>query len=435
MDHFQYHNGQLHAEDVALADIAKAVGTPVYVYSTATLEHHYNVFEDALSGLDHLTCYAVKANSNMAVLRTLAQLGSGADVVSGGELQRALAAGIPPERIVFSGVGKTAEEITSALAAGIYQFNVESVPELECLSARAVAMGLTAPVAFRINPDVDAQTHAKISTGQAGNKFGIAWGEARAVYAHAASLPGLRIVGVDVHIGSQLTALQPFRAAFDRVAGLVGVLRADGHDITRVDLGGGLGIPYDPDLPPPPLPRDYGLMVKEVTASLGCQIITEPGRLITGNAGVLLSRVIYVKDGEARRFVILDAAMNDLLRPAIYDAFHSVVPVFEPSADAPIKPVDFVGPVCETGDTFASSRPSTPLHAGDLVVLRSAGAYGAVMASSYNTRPLVPEVLVKGCEYAVVRPRIEVEELIAMDRLPPWLDDAKTDANLPMAET
>lgn len=423
MDHFHYRSGQLHAEDVPLAHIAQKVGTPLYVYSTATLEHHYKVFDGAFGDMDHLTCYAVKANSNMAVLRTLARLGCGADVVSLGELKRALAAGIPPENIVFSGVGKTGVEMTAALEAGIYQFNVESVPELDGLSAIASDMGLMAPVALRINPDVDAQTHAKISTGRAENKFGIAWQEARAAYAHAANLPGIDIVGVDVHIGSQLTALAPFRAAFDKVAGLVKTLRSDGHNIDRVDLGGGLGIPYDPDEPAPPLPRDYGMMVKEAASSLGCRIITEPGRLIAGNAGVLLSKVVYIKDGEKRRFIILDAAMNDLLRPAMYDAFHAVVPVEKPAYDAPFAPVDFVGPVCETGDTFASNRLTTALKPGDLVVLRSAGAYGAVMASSYNSRPLVPEVLVKGSDFAVIRPRVDIEALIAMDCLPPWLDD------------
>lgn len=349
-------------------------------------------------------------------------------MVSGGELTRALRAGIPPQRIVFSGVGKTADEMAMALAAGIHQFNVESEPELDALSQMAVSLGQRAPVALRINPDVDAKTHAKISTGRAENKFGIAWDRARETYAHARSLPGIDIVGIDVHIGSQLTDLGPFRAAFDRVAELVAALRADGHKIARLDLGGGLGIPYEPGQPAPPSPQDYGLMVKEVASGLGCQIITEPGRLIAGNAGVLLSKVIYVKEGEARRFVILDAAMNDLLRPAMYDAYHAIAPVMEAALDAPTMPADFVGPVCETGDSFAKGRETTAVKAGDLVVMRSAGAYGAVMASSYNSRSLVPEVLVNGHEYAVIRPRVEVEDLLALDRVAPWLDmDSKTD--------
>ncbi|GAK34005.1 diaminopimelate decarboxylase [alpha proteobacterium Q-1] len=421
MDHFQYKKGGLHAEDVPLARIAAEVGTPVYVYSTATLCRHYQIFDEALSGTDHLTCFAVKANSNLSVLASLARLGCGADVVSGGELARALAAGIPARRIVFSGVGKLPQEMDAALDAGIHQFNVESEPELEALSALASAKGMKAPVSLRINPDIDAKTHAKISTGRAENKFGIAWSRAHEAYAHAQSLPGIAIVGIDVHIGSQLTELGPFRAAFDRVAELVASLRAAGHGIERIDLGGGLGIPYQPDQPAPPLPSAYGAMVKEVASDLGCQIITEPGRLIAGNAGVLLTQVIYVKDGEDRRFVILDAAMNDLLRPAMYDAYHGIAPLIEPGPDAGRMTADFVGPVCETGDRFAKDRQTTTLAAGDLVVLRSAGAYGAVMASSYNTRPLVPEVLVHGADYAIIRPRIDVAALLAQDQLAPWL--------------
>ena len=422
MDHFQYLNGRLHAEDVPLDAIAEAVGTPVYVYSTATLERHYRVFDDAMSGIDRLVCFAVKANSNLSVLRTLARLGCGADVVSGGELARALAAGIPAARIVFSGVGKTRDEMAEALAAGIHQFNVESEPELELLSAVATAAGRTAPVALRINPDIDARSHAKISTGGAETKFGIAWKRARDVYAQAAALPGISVVGVDMHIGSQLTDLEPFRAAFDRLAELVRMLRADGHPIDRVDLGGGLGIPYEPDRPAPPPPADYGAMVREIAGTLDCQVITEPGRLIAGNAGVLLSRVLYVKQGEERRFAVLDAAMNDLLRPAMYDAWHAIMPVAEAAADAPHVAYDFVGPVCETGDIFARGRESVALQAGDLVALRSAGAYGATMASTYNSRALVPEVLVRGDSHAVIRRRVAPRETMALEGFAPWLD-------------
>lgn len=424
MDHFRHRGGRLCAEDVPLEAIADAVGTPVYVYSTATLERHYKVFDEALGDLDHLICFAVKANANLSVLKTLARLGCGADVVSGGELKRALAAGIPPQRIVFSGVGKTPGEMKAALEAGIHQFNVESEPELVALDAVAQATGRKAPVSLRINPDVDARTHAKISTGRSENKFGIAWRHARSAYAQAAALEGIAVVGVDVHIGSQLTDLDPFRAAFARIAELVAQLRDDGHDIRRIDLGGGLGIPYEPDRPAPPLPSDYGDMVRQVAAKLDCQIITEPGRLIAGNAGVLLSRVLYVKEGEARRFVVLDAAMNDLLRPAMYDAYHAIEPVTAPPADTELAPLDFVGPVCETGDTFARARLSPPVAAGDLVVLRSAGAYGAVMASSYNSRPLVPEVLVRGGEFALIRPRVSVETLMEMEGAAPWLADS-----------
>jgi len=422
MDHFHYLNGRLHAEETPLEAIADAVGTPVYVYSTATLERHYRVFDEAMTGTDRLVCFAVKANSNLSVLRTLARLGCGADVVSGGELARALAAGIPAERIVFSGVGKTRDEMRAALEAGIHQFNVESEPELELLSAVAMEMGRQAPVALRINPDVDARTHAKISTGRAETKFGIAWRRARDVYAQAAALPGVAVVGVDMHIGSQLTDLEPFRAAFDRLTELVRMLRADGHRIDRVDLGGGLGIPYEPDRPAPPPPAAYGAMVREVAAALECQVITEPGRLIAGNAGVLLTRVLYIKAGEERCFAVLDAAMNDLLRPAMYDAWHAIAPVAEPRGDAPRAIYDFVGPVCETGDIFARARESAELQAGDLVVLRSAGAYGATMASTYNSRDLVPEVLVDGDRHAVIRRRVSPREMMELDAVAPWLD-------------
>jgi len=424
MDHFRYRDGMLHAEEVALADIAEAVGTPVYVYSTATLERHYRIFDEALDGIDHLICFAVKANANLSVLKTLARLGAGADVVSGGELARALAAGIPPERIVFSGVGKTVQEMRAALEAGIHQFNVESEAELALLDATATALGRCAPVALRINPDIDARTHAKIATGRADSKFGIAWHRARGAYAGARAMAGIEIVGVDVHIGSQLTDLAPFRAAFERVADLVRQLRTDGHAISRLDLGGGLGIPYEPDKTAPPLPREYGQMVSEVAAPLDCRIITEPGRLISGNAGVLLAQVLYVKEGEERPFLVLDAGMNDLIRPAVYDAYHTIEPVRQAPGGAPQRLVDVVGPVCESADVFARNRALPEMASGDLLVLRSAGAYGAVMASSYNSRPLIGEVLVRGSDFAVIRPRIEPDQLMALETGAPWLDAA-----------
>jgi diaminopimelate decarboxylase len=418
--HFHYKNGEMHAEDVPLHVIAEAVGSPVYVYSTATLERHYQVFSSAFAGQDALVCFAVKANSNIAVLKTLADLGAGADVVSGGELQRALAAGIPGERIVFSGVGKTADEMRAALEAGIHQFNIESEPEIEVLSQVASQMGVVAPIAFRVNPDVDAKTHEKIATGKAENKFGIAWSRARAAYANAARLPGIAVKGVDVHIGSQLTDLGPFRLAFEKVVGLVKDLRADGHAIDQLDLGGGLGIPYVAgDNETPPLPGEYGALIAETAGDLGCQIILEPGRLIAGNAGILLTKVLYVKEGEERRFVIVDSAMNDLIRPSMYDAHHDIVPVRETTAEKSWT-ADVAGPVCETGDVFAKSRPIAPVASGDLLAIMSAGAYGAVLASTYNTRALVPEVLVKGDEWAVIRARVPQEQLLALDSLPHW---------------
>lgn len=422
MDHFFYRDGILHAEDVALSEIAAAVGTPAYVYSEATLTRHFRVFDEALAGLPHLVCYAMKANSNLAVLRVTARLGAGMDVVSGGEYLRARAAGVPGDRIVFSGVGKTAEEMRLALGGGIRQFNVESEPELRALSAIATELGLRAPIALRVNPDVDARTHAKIATGKSENKFGIPIGKAVAVYAEAARLPGIEIVGVDVHIGSQLTDLAPFEAAFTKIADLTVRLRAEGHDIRRLDLGGGLGIPYRATNEAPPLPFDYGEVIRRTLGHLGCEIEIEPGRLIAGNAGVLLASVLYVKEGDGRDFLILDAGMNDLVRPAMYEAWHDVVPVVEPGPDAVPRPIDVVGPVCETGDTFARDRALPPLGAGDLVAFRSAGAYGAVMASEYNSRPLVPEVLVSGSRWAVVRPRPTLDEMLGRDRLPDWLD-------------
>ncbi|MFG6568401.1 diaminopimelate decarboxylase [Sulfitobacter sp. 1A13679] len=421
MDHFLYKDGVLHAEDVSLAEIAAAVGTPVYVYSTATLLRHFHLFDDALSGMDHLVCYAMKANSNQAVLRTLAQAGAGMDVVSGGEYRRAKAAGVPGDKIVFSGVGKTREEIELALTGGIRQFNVESEPEMILLDVVARELGKVAPITIRVNPDVDAKTHAKIATGKSENKFGIPIARAREVYAMAAKLPGLKIVGIDVHIGSQLTDLAPFEQAYGKVAELTEVLRADGHEIRRLDLGGGLGIPYERSNSAPPLPTDYGAMVQRTLGHLGCEVEIEPGRLIAGNAGVLVSEVIYLKSGEGRDFLILDAAMNDLIRPAMYDAWHDIVPLNEPAPGAEPRPVDIVGPVCESGDTFAKQRMMPVLGSGDLVAFRSAGAYGAVMSSEYNSRPLIPEVLVNGDQFAVIRPRPSFDEMINRDTIPEWL--------------
>ena len=421
MNHFDYRNGVLHAEAVSLVDIAGAVGTPFYCYSTATLERHYRVFTEAFAGEKALVCYAMKANSNQSVLRTLAKLGAGADVVSGGELKRGLAAGIPPERIVFSGVGKTEAELRAALAADILCLNVESEPELELLSRLASEQGKTARVSIRVNPDVDSGSHAKISTGKSENKFGIPLTHARSVYARAAKLPGLRVTGVDVHIGSQITDLVPLEAAFRLLAEFVQVLRADGHTISHVDFGGGLGIPYHMDREAPPLPSAYAAMVKRVTHNLGCTLLFEPGRMIVGNAGILVSRVIHVKQGDAKKFVIIDAAMNDLIRPTLYEAHHDILPVREAPKDAPAITADVVGPVCESGDYLALGRELPEPKAGDLLAIMTAGAYGAVQSGTYNTRPLVPEVLVRGDQYAVVRPRIEVDALIAMDRPAPWL--------------
>jgi len=421
VDHFLYRDGVLHAEDVPLPEIAAAVGTPFYCYSTATLTRHFRLFDEALAGVDHLVCYAMKAASNQAILKTLAGLGAGMDVVSGGEYARARAAGVPGERIVFSGVGKTRREMRAALAGGIRQFNVESEPEMRALSEVARAMGAVAPVTIRVNPDVDARTHAKIATGRAEDKFGVPIARAREVYAEAAALPGIEVVGIDVHIGSQLTDLAPFRDAYEKVAELTGVLRADGHDIRRLDLGGGLGIPYTRGNLAPPLPLEYGALIRQTLGHLGCEIEIEPGRLVVGNAGILVARVIYVKSGEDRDFLILDAAMNDLIRPAMYDAHHDIVTVAEPVAGAEQAPYDIVGPVCETGDTFARGRMMPPVAEGDLVAFRGAGAYGAVMASEYNTRPLVPEVMVLGHQFAVIRARPSFDEIINRDTIPKWL--------------
>ena len=421
MDHFLYRDGALHAEDVPIAEIAATVGTPFYCYSAATFARHYTLFDEALDGTDHLICYSMKSNSNQAILKLMGDLGAGMDVVSGGEYARAIAAGVPGERIVFSGVGKTEGEMRAALEGGIRQFNIESEPEMQALSAVATSLGTTAPITIRVNPDVDAKTHEKISTGKSENKFGIPISRAREVYRMAADLPGLEVIGIDVHIGSQLTDLAPFEMAYSKVAELTEVLRAEGHSISRLDLGGGLGIPYERSNDAPPLPIEFGEVIKRTVGHLDCEIQIEPGRLISGNAGILVSKVIYVKSGENRTFLILDAAMNDLIRPSMYDAHHDIIPVIEPAAGAEMLPMDIVGPVCETGDTFARERPMHAASADDLVAFRSAGAYGSVMASEYNTRPLIPEVLVQGDQFAVIRARPTYEEIINRDTIPPWL--------------
>ena len=422
MDHFEPRRSVLHAEGVALDALADAVGTPFYCYSTATLQRHYRVFVEALAGVESteppLVAYAVKANPNLSVIATLARCGAGADVVSGGEMRRALAAGVPADRIVFSGVGKTRAEMAAALTAGIYQFNVESEEELATLGEVARALGAVAPVALRINPGVDALTHAKISTGKDENKFGIPLARAEAAYAAAATTPGLRAVGISAHIGSQLTQLAPLEATFARLGELVARLRAAGQLVERVDLGGGLGIPYRRDDPAPPTPDDYGAMVARATRGWNVRLMFEPGRMIVGNAGIMVTRVILTKHGAAKRFVVVDAAMNDLLRPAFYGAWHDIRAV-APRAGQMTATV--VGPICETGDTFAEDRVLTPLEPGDLVAFMTAGAYGATMASTYNSRPLVPEVLVDGDSFAVVRPRLDIDALLALDVIAPWL--------------
>jgi diaminopimelate decarboxylase len=421
MHHFGYRGGVLHAEDISLPDIAHAVGTPFYCYSTATLERHYRILQQAFAGLDPLICYAIKANSNQAVIATLARLGAGMDVVSEGELRRARAAGVPADRIIFAGVGKTREEMAYALAEGIHGFNVESEPELDALSQVAAGLGRTARIALRINPDVDANTHAKISTGKAENKFGIPYGDAPRLYAKAATLPGLKVAGVHMHIGSQITGLEPFRDAFTLMRELVGDLRRAGHAIEHLDMGGGLGVPYHSGNDIPPSPQAYADVVRETVGDLGLKIALEPGRMIVANAGVLVSRVIYAKRGSDKTFTIVDAAMNDLIRPTLYEAEHEIWPVREEAGRmAPIRQ-DVVGPVCETGDYLALDRSLPPLASGDLIAFMTAGAYGAVMSSTYNSRMLVPEVLVKGGDYAVVRPRPSFDDLIALDRLPEWL--------------
>jgi diaminopimelate decarboxylase len=421
MHHFAYRDGVLHAEAVSLAALADSVGTPFYCYSTATLERHYRVFAGAFADVRALVCYAMKANSNQAVLKTLAKLGCGADVVSGGELQRARAAGIPANKIMFSGIAKSERELALALDENILCINVESEPELDLLSTIAASKGRVAPVSIRVNPDVDAKTHAKIATGKSENKFGIPLSRARGVYAHAAKLKGIKVSGVDMHIGSQITDLDPFGNAFTLLAEFVRELRADGHTISHVDLGGGLGIPYRDDNEPPPDPAAYAEVVKRATRDLDCTLIFEPGRLIVGNAGILVTRVQYRKQGEAKTFVVVDAGMNDLIRPTLYDAHHEIWPVREANANAARVVADVVGPVCESGDFLALQRDMPEAKPGDLLAVMSAGAYGAVQAGTYNTRPLVPEVLVRGGEWAVVRPRLEADALIALDRLPDWL--------------
>ena len=422
MRHFEYRNGVLHAENVDLRAIAREVGTPFYCYSRATLTRHYQVFSQAFAGLDAMVCFAMKANSNQAVLKTFAALGAGMDVVSEGELRRALAAGVPGARITFSGVGKTKREIELALDAKIFCFNVESEPELEAISAIASARGTRAHVSLRVNPDVDAKTHAKISTGKSENKFGIPISRARAVYAHAAALPGIHVSGVDMHIGSQITNLQPFDDAFALLADFVQQLRADGHTIDHIDLGGGLGIPYRAtDDPAAYHPDRYAEIVRRHAGKLGCKLVFEPGRLLVGNAGILVTEVVYVKHRHRKNFVIVDAAMNDLIRPTLYEAHHDIMPVTQAKAGARMIKADVVGPVCETGDYLAQARDMAEPAAGDLIAVMSAGAYGAVQAGTYNSRLLVPEVLVDGDRFAVVRPRGTFEELIGLDRVPDWI--------------
>lgn len=421
-DVFAYRNGELHAEDVPVSRIAAAVGTPCFIYSSAALTARYRAFAGAFHGLDARVHYGMKANSNGAVVRTLARLGAGADVVSAGEIDIALDAGIPAERIVFSGVGKTDAELVLALDVGIYQINVESEAELHALSRVATGRGKTAPITIRVNPDVDPETHAKISTGYAGTKFGVAWSEARRLYNEAAKLPGIDVVGVDVHIGSQLTRLEPFAAAFRRVAQLIGELRSDGLNIRRADLGGGLGIVYDPlRNERPPSPAAYGDMVRQVFGRMNLQVMFEPGRFMVGDCGILATRVIYVKRSDGKLFHIVDAAMNDLIRPTLYDAYHHIAPVRQAPADAVLENADVVGPVCETGDYLALDRPLPPLAAGDLVAVHGAGAYSASMSSTYNARPLAAEVMVSGGEFAVVRRRPTYVEMRSLEALPPWL--------------
>lgn len=424
MHHFHYRDGVLHAEDVNLKELAEEIGTPFYCYSSATLERHYKVMAEAFAGTDHMICYAMKANSNQAVIRTMAELGAGMDVVSEGELRRALAAGVPARKIVFSGVGKTAREMSLALREGIACFNIESEPELELLSEVATRVGQRAAVSIRVNPDVDARTHHKISTGKAENKFGISYKRAREVYARAAALPAIDVSGIDMHIGSQITELEPFEQAFRLMADLAAELKADGHNIRHLDLGGGLGVPYRGTNDVPPHPDEYAAMVKRTLGHLNLKYVLEPGRMIVGNAGVLVSRVIYVKDGDEKHFVIQDAGMNDLIRPTLYDAYHEIIPVAETSGPETML-ADVVGPVCESGDYLAKARDLPKLEEGDLLATMTAGAYGAVQACTYNTRPLVAEVLVKDGKWALIRPRQSYEDMIGMDRLASWQGKVK----------
>ena len=417
VSYFPHKNNEMFVEDIAIRDIAKQVKTPFYCYSSTAIESSFQDYQDAFSSQDALICFAVKANSNQAVLATLAKLGSGADVVSMGEIRRAITAGIPANKIVYSGVAKTQEEITYALSLDILQFNVESEPELELISKVATSLNKTAAIAFRINPDVCAQTHAKISTGKAENKFGVPISKARVAYKLAASLPGIKVQGVDVHIGSQLTSLAPFEEAYQRVAQLVIELRADGHEISVVDVGGGLGITYLDEVIPSK--QTYAELVKAQLGHLNCKIILEPGRSLLGNAGILVSSVVFVKNGEERQFLMLDAGMNDLIRPSMYEAYHQIIAVNKSSNT--LKTYDVVGPVCETGDTFAKAREVHASDAGDLIAIMSSGAYGAVMSSSYNTRMLAPEVMVKGSDFAIVRKRPSYEDIIKQDITPSWL--------------
>jgi diaminopimelate decarboxylase len=421
MHHFRYVGGVLHAEDVSLARLAEAIGTPFYCYASATLERHYRVLQEAFRDLEALICYAIKANSNQAVIATLARLGAGMDVVSEGELRRARAAGVPADKIIFAGVGKSAGEIAYALGQNILGFNVESEPELRLLSEIAASLGRKARIAFRVNPDVDAKTHAKISTGKAENKFGIPFEDAPRLYAAAAQLPGIEIAGIHMHIGSQVTDLKPFRDAFTLMRELTLALRAQGLSIDHLDIGGGLGVPYRRGNEVPPSPQEYAQIVRETLADLHLKIYLEPGRLIVANAGVLVARVLYAKRGRDKTFTIVDAAMNDLIRPTLYEAYHEIWPLEEAQRAHPPVRQDVVGPVCETGDYLALERDLAPFAAGDLLAFMTAGAYGAAMASTYNTRPLVPEVLVRGADYALVRPRQTYAALIGQDRLPDWL--------------
>lgn len=421
MDHFAYRDGTLYAEDNDLNRLAEEVGTPFYCYSTATLRRHFEVFNAPFVGMDHKICYAVKANSNLAVMKVLANCGAGADVVSEGEIRRALAAGIAPENIVFSGVGKTQSEMRFALEHDIFQFNIESEPELLALNEVASDMGVRAPIAIRVNPDVDAKTNAKISTGKKENKFGIDIAKAPELYAKAAVLTGIKVQGVSVHIGSQLTSVEPFREAFIKVRELVGSLRKSGLDISTIDVGGGLGVPYERKSAAPPSPAEYGEVVKSVLGDMGCTLVFEPGRLLVGNAGILVTKVIYMKPTDTRHFAIVDVAMNDLLRPSLYGAHHDIIPVREPAENVQETPIDIVGPVCETGDTFAEQRPLPMPKSGDLLAFRTAGAYGAVMSSTYNSRHLTPEVLVDGDRYAIIRQRQDYDAMLGLDTIPDWL--------------
>lgn len=421
MRHFEFKNGEMHAENVPLAKIASEVGTPCYVYSTATFERHFNVFKNSVSGINSLIAYSVKANSNIGILATLSKLGAGADVVSGGELQRALTAGIPANKIVFSGVGKTKHEIEAAANAKIKIFNVESIPELYAINEVAARMNYLAPIAFRVNPDVTAGGHKKISTGKKEDKFGIAWNKAEHAYAIAKSCSNIEIVGIDVHIGSQIDHLEPFEKAISKVGNLIKKLHANGHNIRCFDIGGGLGIPYGNETIAPPDPSNYGAMVKQLTEKMNVEIIFEPGRMISGNAGILLSKVLYVKKGEDRNFLIIDAAMNDLLRPALYDAFHEIEPVRKKPEKEQVEKYDVVGPICESSDTFTKSRKLSKINQGELIVMHTAGAYGASQSSQYNTRPLIPEVLVKDNKYEVIRKRPTINDILKSENIPNWL--------------